>query len=65
MHDPVIGVEWHVEHPSLAWPWTNGIDEWASSVSAVGVFFNCTDMLSPSVNTIQHNTSNPIFLDVN
>ena len=40
MHDPVIGIEWHVEHPSLAWPWTNGIDEWASSVSAVGVFFN-------------------------
>ena len=40
VHDPVIAVEWHVAHPSFAWPCTNGIDECASIVSAVGVFFN-------------------------
>lgn len=65
VHEPVKGVEWHLTHPSLSWACTNVIDECASMVNVVDVFFICIDMLNPIVKITKHNASNIIFFEVN
>jgi len=65
VHDPVIGVEWHLAQPSSVWACTKGIEEWASIDTAVGVFFILIDTNNPNVKIVQHNASKPSFPAVN